>query len=62
MSRHDLTDKQWAVLEPQIPKRQTKPGRPRNDNRRTFNGILYVVKTGCAWEDLPTQYGSDTTC
>jgi transposase len=62
MSRHDLTDEQWAVIEPQIPPRQPGRGRRRNDDRRTLNGILYVLKTGCAWEDLPAEYGSDTTC
>ena len=45
MSRHDLTDEQWAVLEPFIPKKRRKRGRPRNDNRQTLNGILYVLKT-----------------
>jgi transposase len=62
MSRHNLTDEQWAVIEPQLPKRIRKRGRPRNDDRQTLNGILYVLKTGCAWEDLPPEYGSDTTC
>jgi transposase len=62
MSRHDLTDEQWAVLEPLIPKRKTKMGRPRNSDRQTLNGILYVLKTGCAWQDLPVEYGSDSTC
>ena len=62
MSRHDLTNEQWAVIEPLIPKKTSKRGRPRNDERRTLNGILYVLKTGCAWEDLPSEYGSDSTC
>jgi transposase len=62
MSRHDLTDEQWAVVEPAIPKRKPGRGRRRNDDRRTLSGILYVLKTGCAWEDLPAAYGSDTTC
>ncbi len=62
MSRYDLTDEQWAVIEPHLPKRTRKRGRPRNDDRQTLNGILYVLKTGCAWEDLPPEYGSDTTC
>lgn len=62
MSRHDLSDEQWAVIEPLLPKRQSKRGRPRSDERRTLNGILYVLKTGCAWQDLPAEYGSDTTC
>ncbi len=62
MSRHDLTDEQWAVIAPLIPKRSSRRGRPRNDDRKTLNGILYVLKTGCAWQDLPAEYGSDTTC
>ncbi|MCS6846494.1 MAG: IS5 family transposase [Anaerolineae bacterium] len=62
MSRHDLTDEQWAVIAPLIPKRTRRRGRPRNEDRKTLNGILSVLKTGCAWADLPTEYGSDTTC
>lgn len=61
MSRHELTDQQWAVIEPLIPKPK-KMGRPRADDRTTLNGILYVLKTGCAWEDMPREYGSSTTC
>jgi transposase len=48
MSRHDLSDEEWAVLEPVIPKKKSKRGRPRKDERQTLNGILYVLKTGCA--------------
>lgn len=61
MSRHDLTDAQWALMQPLLPV-QTGRGRRRSDDRRTLNGILYVLKTGCAWADLPPEYGSDTTC
>ncbi|WP_416208432.1 transposase [Chloroflexus sp.] len=32
-------------------------GRPCNDNRRILNGMLYVLHTGCAWADLPKEYG-----
>jgi transposase len=62
MSRHDLTDEQRAVIEPLIPKKKSKQGRPGNDDRQTFNSILYVLKTGCTWPDLPKEYGSDSTC
>jgi transposase len=62
MSRHDLTDDQWAVIEPLIPKKPRTRGRPRNDDRRTLNGILYVLPTGGAWADLPTEDGSPSTC
>ncbi len=62
MSRHDLTDAQWQVLESLLPQRRPGRGRPRTDNRKCLNGILYVLKTGCAWADLPAEYGSPTTC
>jgi transposase len=49
----DLTDKQWAVLEPLIPQPSTE-GRPAEIERREIvNGILYVLRSGCAWRHLP---------
>lgn len=62
MSRHELTEEQWAVIQPLIPKQLPGPGRKRADDRRTLNGILFVLKTGCAWGDMPREYGSPTTC
>ena len=62
MSRHELTNEQWAVLEPLFPQRGKGRGRPRADDRTTLNGILYVLKTGCAWMDMPRQYGAYATC
>jgi transposase len=62
MSRHDLTDEQWTIIEPLIPRQKAGPGRKRNDDRRTLNGILFVLKTGCTWEDVPRVYGSPATC
>jgi transposase len=62
MSRHDLTDRQWQVLEPLLPSPKNGPGRPRIDNRKCLNGILYVLKTGIPWADLPAEYGSPSTC
>ena len=38
-----------------------KEGRPRADDRTTINAILYVLKTGCPWNDLPEEYGDDVT-
>lgn len=56
----DLTDAQWATLQPLLPPRK-RIGRPRADDRRTLNAILYVLRTGCAWRDLPEKYGDDST-
>ena len=54
--RHELTDEQWAVIESLLPRSGAK-GRPRMDDRRVINGMLYKCKTGIAWRDLPERYG-----
>lgn len=60
MSRYDLTDFEWRVIEPLLP---TKPrGVPRVDDRRTLNGIFWVLRSGAPWRDLPERYGPRTTC
>jgi transposase/tetratricopeptide (TPR) repeat protein len=57
----DLTDVQWELLRPLLPPR-AKEGRPRAEDRQTLNGILYVLRTGCRWQDMPPRYGSPVTC
>ena len=55
----DLTDAQWAVLEPLLPKPRRRPdgrGRPWRDPRDVLNGILWILKTGAPWHDLPDRY------
>jgi|SRR4030095_8051690 transposase len=60
MSRHDLTDFEWRVIEPLLP---NKPrGVPRVDDRRVLNGIFWVLRSGAPWRDLPERYGPRTTC
>ncbi|MFI9161092.1 IS5 family transposase [Kitasatospora aureofaciens] len=57
MARGDLTDAQWAVLEPLLP-RGIKPGRPPvHTKRRLINGIRFRTRTGIPWRDLPERYG-----
>lgn len=61
MARKDeLTDEQWAILAPLIPepeRRADGKGRPPvHDNRSVMNGILWVLRTGAAWNDLPDRY------
>ena len=58
---HDLTDQQWIVLEPLLPAPK-RMGRPRVDDRRTINGILYVLRHGTPWDKMPCRYGSHVTC
>jgi transposase len=50
-----LTDAQWAYLKPMLPK-PAKRGRPPTDRRRILDAILYVVKCGCPWRYLPTDF------
>ncbi|MBI3443594.1 transposase [Candidatus Woesebacteria bacterium] len=58
-----LTDKQWVVISPLLPKQdQTKGGRPRADDKKTLEGILWILKTGAQWSELPSNYGSYATC
>jgi transposase len=58
--RHELTDEQWQVVEPLLPASGAR-GRPRVDDRRVINGMLFKAKTGIAWRDLPERYGPWTT-
>ena len=61
----DLTDEQWAVVEPLLPKpvkRADGKGRPRVDNRAILNGILWIMRTGAPWHDMPSRYPAYQTC
>jgi transposase len=61
----DLTNKQWEVLEPLIPdpaRRTDGRGRPWRDSRDVLNGILWVLRTGAPWRDLPERYPPYQTC
>jgi transposase len=57
MGRGDLTDGQWQRLEPLLPPQSPKTGRPSKDHRTIINGILWVLRTGAPWRDLPERYG-----
>jgi transposase len=60
-----LTDEQWAKIEPHLPrpsKRSSKGGRPPLDSRGCLEGILWILRTGARWKDLPKEYPSSTTC
>ncbi|MFF3256257.1 transposase [Actinacidiphila glaucinigra] len=57
MARGDLTDEQWALLEPLLPVRK-KVGRPATWTRRQLiDGIRFQVRTGVPWRDVPERYG-----
>ena len=56
-----LSDAQWAKIEPLLPQ-LTSRGRPWRDNRQVLEGILWVLKTGARWRDLPEHLPSPATC
>ncbi len=60
MKFEELTDEEWELIEPLLPP-PAPAGRPRADDRKTLNAILYVLTTGCKWMDLPREYGSYST-
>lgn len=57
--RFDLSDTEWAVIQPLLP--ANKKGPRRVDDRRVLNGIFYILRTGAPWRDLPERYGPRTT-
>lgn len=57
MKRHELTDDQWALVAPLLPKRKARTGRPPKDSRMMLSGILWVLRTGAPWRDLPERFG-----
>ncbi len=60
MARFDLTDFEWQVIRPLLPTKVR--GVPRVDDRRVLNGILWRLRTGAPWADIPERYGPTTTC
>src|SRR3569833_4131941 len=61
MSRTDLPEKQWRQLESHLPG-DPHQGHAYVDHRRMLNGILWRLKTGAPWRDVPAHYGSWQTC
>ena len=60
----DLTEEQWNVVRAILPEDPVRPdgrGRPWSDRRRVFNGILWILRTGAPWKDLPPRYGAYQT-
>ncbi|MEU3904145.1 IS5 family transposase [Streptomyces goshikiensis] len=55
MRRHELTDAEWELVAPLIP--SAGRGRPRAEDRRVVNGMVYKIRTGVSWRDLPERHG-----
>jgi transposase len=57
MARHTLTDEQWLLVEPFIPEKKARTGRPPKDRRLMLDGTFWVLGTGAPWRDLPDRFG-----
>jgi transposase len=59
-----LTDADWERIAPHLPRPKPSPkgGRPRADDRECLEGILWVVRTGARWQDIPVDLPSGSTC
>ena len=55
--RHDVSDQTWAKIEPHFPGQRGQWGGIAKDNRRFFNGVCWILRTGAPWRDLPEDYG-----
>ena len=64
MARHEryLSDEKWTKIEPLLPARRTGRGRPRADDREVLEGILWILRNGAPWKDLPDRFPLPSTC
>lgn len=61
----DLTAEQWSIIKPLLPDLPRRPdgrGRPWRSSREVLNGILWVLRTGAPWHDIPDRYPPYQTC
>lgn len=57
MNRNVLTDEQWNRIAPLLPGKQGDPGRSGKDNRLFLEAVLWIVRVGAPWRDLPSRFG-----
>jgi transposase len=57
VSRGDLSEAEWHLLRDLLPAERGRKSRPAHDNRTIVNGILWRIRTGAPWRDVPEKYG-----
>ena len=57
MRRFELSDEQWVRVEGLLPGKKGDPGQPAKDNRLFLDAVLWIVRTGAPWRDLPERSG-----
>ena len=55
--RYELSNEQWRRIERLLPGKKGDPGRTGDDNRLFVNAVLWVLRSGARWSDLPERYG-----
>jgi transposase len=60
----ELTDEQWSLIEPLFDKTDVvhTRGRPARDAREVLNGVLWILRSGARWSDLPERFPPYQTC
>jgi putative transposase len=61
IKRYELSEAQWSRIAPLLPGKVGDPGRSGSDNRLFVNGVLWVLRSGAHWRDLPERYGKHKT-
>jgi transposase len=61
IKRYELSEAQWHKIAPMLPGKVGDPGRTAADNRLFINGVLWVLRSGARWSDLPERYGKYKT-
>jgi putative transposase len=61
IKRYEVSHGQWERIAPLLPGKVTDPGRTAQDNRLFVNAVLWVLRSGARWSDLPERYGKHKT-
>ena len=61
MRRHEISEASWQVIGPLLPGKASDCGVSAKDNRLFFNAVLWIMRTGCPWADLPERFGKFDT-
>ena len=57
VARHEVTDEEWQLVDEYVTRPAAATGRPRRDARQMLNGVMWVLRTGAPWRDLPERFG-----
>jgi transposase len=56
VGRGELTEEAWGIIAPLLPSSRTRRGGQWRDHRTVINGILWKLRTGAPWRDVPARY------